>query len=98
MRIREIFDFRGYIWGNAYGGKAAMTPAPTAVRPRLTAVLLAMLVVVVGLVVSGASALASVGAGGDDPAAVSDAPAAIVISNFTYGPASLAVAPGRRLR
>ncbi|HET9255896.1 MAG TPA: cupredoxin family copper-binding protein [Pseudonocardiaceae bacterium] len=97
MRIREIFDFRGSMRADIRDGKAATTLAVTAVRSRLAAILLAMLVVVVGLMVGSSGAMASVGAGGGDPAAVSAAPATIVISNFAYGPASLSVAPGTKI-
>jgi plastocyanin len=87
MRSWEIFDFR----------KAAMTSTANAVRSRLAAILLAMLVVVLGLVVGSASAIASIGAGGGDPVAISAPPATIVVSNFAYGPASLSVAPGTKI-
>jgi plastocyanin len=87
MRTRGIFDFC----------KAAMTSTANAVWSRLAAILPAMLVVVLGLVIGSASAMASVGAAGGDPVAISAPPATIVISNFAYAPASLSVAPGTKI-
>ncbi|MDQ4092424.1 MAG: cupredoxin family copper-binding protein [Actinomycetota bacterium] len=63
----------------------------------MTAILLGVLAVALGLVVSGGSAAGSSGVGGRGLVAVTDLADTVVIKNFAFGPTSLAVAPGTRI-
>ena len=73
----------------------------TAGRPRATAILLATLIAVFGLVVGYGSAAASTAVGdrtGNRAEAVSTNLAnTVVIKNFAFGPATMTVAPGTKI-
>ena len=73
-----------------------MTPAATAIRFRWAVILLAMLVAVCGLV-AGCGSVTGSGVRGGNPVAVADPPTAVVIKNFAFGPATVAVAPGTKI-
>ena len=74
-----------------------MTSPTAAIRLRRTAVLLTMLVAVVGLVLGCGGDAGSPAGGGGGPAAPPGAADSIVIKNFSFGPASLTVAPGTKI-
>jgi plastocyanin len=76
------------------------TSRVTAVRSRLIAVLLTVLVAVPGLVVGCATAAGSSREGSGSAAGFArtlDASSTVVIKNFAFGPASLTVAPGTKI-
>ena len=101
MRIMKIFELGGYGRGHDNGGKygrgsdggysGVLTSTATAIRPRVTVILLGVLVVVLGLVVG------SSGVGGDRSVAVTDLADTVVIKNFAFAPTSLAVAPATKI-
>ena len=81
----------------AFNGHGVLTSTATAIRSRVTAILLGMLVVVLGFVVGGGSAAGSSSVGGGRWVAVTDLADTVVIKNFAFGPTSLVVAPGTKI-
>jgi hypothetical protein len=80
----------------AFNGHGVLAWTATAIRSRVTAILLGVLVVVLGLVPSGGSAAGS-SIGGDRSVAITNLADTVVIKNFAFGPTSLAVAPGTQI-
>ena len=106
-KIMKIFELGGYGRRHDNGGKyglgsdggysGVLSSTATAIRPRVTVILLGVLVVVLGLVVGGGSAAGSSGVGGDRSVAVTDLADTVVIKNFAFAPTSLAVAPATKI-